>query len=354
MSKQPAMRQSPAKSGRAVAPKSRSAPLRRAARSVHALDYLRAHVAFWPGPESDIVWSVAPAGNLIVPRGFMAAGLIGSRIYVCGGNVPGEPNFDSVETFDIDTHASAEQPALKMPFGWGDMASAVSPTMPVLVLFGGDDHADRTYFCDTANTTWVKGFDLPVHISCHAGVAGPEGKGFYYAIGGNGFPVSDQISDAVHVLKKGFVGWTAAAPLPAPRFNHAAACANGRIYVFGGLGSEYELMDTVEEYDPATNSWTTLSATLPTPRYNLAAATGSNGRIYAIGGMRQCAASDVVEEFDPVAKTWRPLSPMPTARYGAAAVPTNDGRLFVIGGWRKVADKFYVTGVIEAATLPAF
>lgn len=52
---------------------------------------------------------------------------------------------------------------------------------------------------------------------------------------------------------------------------------------------------TVEEYDPQTNSWSTLLC-MPTPRYGLAATTVS-GKVYAIGGYFNGYRS-TNEEFD--------------------------------------------------------
>jgi N-acetylneuraminic acid mutarotase len=310
-----------------------------------------AHSPSVPGPipDVDISWDVAPAGNLVTPRGFMAAALLGTRIYCCGGDMPGEDAFNSVEVFDVTTHISTPQPSLVMPVKWEGMACVVSADFPAFVLFGGS-HSNSCYICDAADMKWLKAADLPVRAACLAGVAGPDGHK-YYAIGGNGYPASSATQATVQVMTN--ATWTTAvAPLNQPRLNHAAATANGRIYVFGGLDKDGYPLATVEEYDPALDSWSQLANPMPTPRYNLAAATGSNGRIYTIGGMYACSAMDVVEEFDPIAKTWRSLSPMPTARYGHAAVATPDGRIFVLGGWRKVSDKFYVTGVVETATLP--
>ena len=111
-------------------------------------------------------------------------------------------------------------------------------------------------------------------------------------------------------------------------------------------------MESVEEYDPATDKWTVLTQPMITPRYDLAAVTGSNGRIYVIGGMRQCSAVDLVEEFNPTTKSWKQMTPMPTPRYGVGVAATTDGRIFVLGGWRKISGTYLATGVIEEGTLP--
>jgi N-acetylneuraminic acid mutarotase len=63
----------------------------------------------------------------------------------------------------------------------------------------------------------------------------------------------------------------------------AVATSNGRIYAIGGSTDLTNPLNTVEEYNPGTNTWTTRANT-PTARYLLGAALGSNTRLYAIGG----------------------------------------------------------------------
>ena len=69
--------------------------------------------------------------------------------------------------------------------------------------------------------------------------------------------------------------------MPTARVSLAAAAgANGKIYAIGGNAVGADATDQVEEYDPATNTWT-VKAHMPTARYSLAAATAPNGKIYA-------------------------------------------------------------------------
>ena len=67
----------------------------------------------------------------------------------------------------------------------------------------------------------------------------------------------------------------------------------------GGKDNTSNHVDTVEVYDPRTNSWTT-EASMPTARAALAAA-GWNGKIYASGGEDAPAGNIlfVMEEFTP-------------------------------------------------------
>lgn len=143
--------------------------------------------------------------------------------------------------------------------------------------------------------------------------------------------------------------WKALAPMPSKRGSALAAVVDDKIYVIGGAstlpGSKetavfpthpHMSVGTVEEYDPATNTWRERSA-MPTPR-NHAAIAAVNGKIYVIGGRVGAAfigfASDisVVEEYDPATDQWSgPRARMPIAR-SAIGAAVYGGRIFVAGG----------------------
>src|SRR5690348_4417292 len=74
--------------------------------------------------------------------------------------------------------------------------------------------------------------------------------------------------------------WTTKAPMPTPRFGLSTCVVNGIIYAIGG--GHTGLFQTVEAYDPATNTWTT-KAPMPTARYDFST-SAVNGIIYAVGG----------------------------------------------------------------------
>lgn len=144
--------------------------------------------------------------------------------------------------------------------------------------------------------------------------------------------------------------WKALAPMPTPRGAAIAFTVNGKIYVIGGegmhpgdapkplwfVGSAHRSLGTVEEYDPATNTWTTRTP-MPTPR-NHAAGGVVNGKIYVIGGrvgsvfVGSSDNLDLVEVYDPTTDKWgASLSRMPTARSGAGFGVYN-GKIYVVGG----------------------
>ena len=143
--------------------------------------------------------------------------------------------------------------------------------------------------------------------------------------------------------------WKALAPMPSKRGSPVAAAVGDKIYVIGGVGlmpgstdtalsfnTTQLVVGTVEEYDPAANTWRERSP-MPTPR-NHAAIGAVNGKIYVIGGRVGAAfiglATDVsvVEEYDPATDKWgAPRARMPTAR-SALGYGVVNGRIYVAGG----------------------
>jgi N-acetylneuraminic acid mutarotase len=110
--------------------------------------------------------------------------------------------------------------------------------------------------------------------------------------------------------------------------NLAATTVNGKIYAIGGTGSA----NTMEVYDPtvATQVWA-LVTSMPTGRQNLAAAT-VNGKIYAIGGFDvNFNPVNTVEAYDPSSNSWSTAASMITAREGLAATDAS-GLIYAVGG----------------------
>lgn len=134
--------------------------------------------------------------------------------------------------------------------------------------------------------------------------------------------------------------WTEKAPLQEVKCNLGVAAVNGRIYAIGGenttgggvkvpeTGFTYDgsVLDTNEEYDPETDTWT-YKQPMPTPRSRFATAVLDN-KIYCIGGLSE---SGVNEVYDPATDTWETKAPMPTARLQVTASVVN-GKIYLIGG----------------------
>ncbi len=130
--------------------------------------------------------------------------------------------------------------------------------------------------------------------------------------------------------------WTRKSDMPTPRWGNTSAVVNGKIYVIGGGVSEPEerILSTVEEYDPATDTWTR-KADIPTARGWMSPSSAVvDGKIYVIGGDTfdgDYRTIPTVEEYDPATDTWTRKADMPTARWGLATVVV-DGKIYAIGG----------------------
>ena len=124
--------------------------------------------------------------------------------------------------------------------------------------------------------------------------------------------------------------------MPTGRWDFSTCVVDGKIYAIGGAGPVYEALRTVEEYDPTTDTWTTKTEML-TARQCLSASV-VNGKIYVIGGGDSSSTTymevetfSTVEEYDPATDTWTTKSPMPTAR-GFHSANVVDGKIYIIGG----------------------
>src|SRR5215212_6293244 len=97
--------------------------------------------------------------------------------------------------------------------------------------------------------------------------------------------------------------WIPLAPMQVARQEVAVAEAGGKVYVIGGIGGG-ETVDTVEQYDPATNSWRFV-APLPRPLHHPAAAS-SGDAIYVIGGYGDLTFTPIADvyRYDVAANVW--------------------------------------------------
>jgi N-acetylneuraminic acid mutarotase len=127
-----------------------------------------------------------------------------------------------------------------------------------------------------------------------------------------------------------------AAPFPEASEELYGVSANGKFYVFGGLGPQWTPKGLMYEFDPGANKWTKKSS-MPLALHHPAWAE-LNGKIYLFGGFvkPEKGPSAWVPinnswEYDPSNDSWRPLAPLPSRR-GAATAAVVGGKIYVIGG----------------------
>jgi len=191
---------------------------------------------------------------------------------------------------------------------------------------------------DPATDTWdITLTDMPSGRSLLYGSASViDGK--IYIIGGQGGPGNTPDSSIV-VYDPATDTWdTTKADIPTPRVIPAMSVVNGKIYVIGGATSGdfgSQGLNTVEAYDPATDTWDTTLTAMPTPRVQMIT-SAVNGMIFTIGGISEFTGTATfyakVEVYDPATDTWDDnFTAMPTPRYGLTDGVVN-GKIYAIGG----------------------
>ena len=128
--------------------------------------------------------------------------------------------------------------------------------------------------------------------------------------------------------------WSTGVNIPTPRTHLAAAVVDEKIYAISGtfgLDTRYEGQKEVEEYDPATDTWTTKADINISRRYFMACTI--NGKIYVFGGTNGLYRNgqNSVEEYDPATDTWTNMTNLPHPKAAASAVAFNE-KAYVMGG----------------------
>jgi N-acetylneuraminic acid mutarotase len=257
----------------------------------------------------------------------------------------------TVEEYDPATNAWAtKQP---MPTARESLGLAAAPNGKLYAVGGyNGSYLATVEEYDPATNAWATKQPMPTARHALGLAAAPNGK--LYAIGGDvnntDFGTVEEYDPATNTWTNcgGTPTVTACKPMTTPRDNFGLAAApNGKLYAIGGEG-ETDDEHTVEEYDPATNTWTNCGGTptvtactpMPTARVFLGLTAAPNGKLYAAGG-GVCCVLATVEEYNPATNTWTncggtptvtACTPMPTTRdlFGLAAAP--NGKLYAVGG----------------------
>jgi len=216
----------------------------------------------------------------------------------------------------------------------------------------GGSYYDHTSVYDPAIPSWVES-TLMISNFTNSAMASVGGKCYLFGgaagIYANANTYQWTPGDSVMIQK---------APMPQGRMGLAAAEYNGKIYSFGGrLQVDSAPTNTIYEYNPSSNLWTTKNAHLINPRcYHAAVTIGS--KIYIIGGWNWDAVLTSVEIYNPINDTISAGTPILYASEsfaGAGYTTTTSnhtyaGTIYISGGrdyssFLNHASKGIVTGV---------
>ena len=305
------------------------------------------------GPTST-TWTASLPGtweigaNMNVALGEVAAGIIGNKMYVVGEANP------STTVYNLSTNTWTAQNIAQRTYKGNHHAAEVINNK--FYLFGGlgaSGGNNKLQIYNPATNSWSLGADLPFGAGSSS-TALINGK--VYLAGGIVYTGSTgSTTNRLVVYDPSTNTWSAdKAPMPQGR-NHAAAATDGsKLYVFGGRGPGSgddnvvaNGFDTLQIYDPATNTWQSSDdagstlAPLPQARGGTGKAVYYNGEFYVMGGETINGAGatannvyDRVDIYNPTTNTWRLGTSMPTARHGIFPVLIGQ-RIYVAGGGTK-------------------
>ncbi|MBT2610830.1 hypothetical protein J7I97_21815 [Streptomyces sp. ISL-87] len=261
-------------------------------------------------------------------------GLYGTCVYVAGGA--------KFEAYRPASTTWSTLPPLKTPRD--SVASATAPCP-------GDGHGDCVYAFGgvsggpslataeaygTQTNTWLTLPPMPAGGRQSAAAATApcaEGLGLrgtcVYVFGGRNtaLPGPSQILNLVEAYSPATNTWATVTPMQTPRVGHggaAAPCPAGLglrgtcVYAVASGAFGVNASQSVEVYSPLLNQWMD-APDIPTGRNFLAAATApcpegmTDGCVYALGGRSETGATlTTVEAYSPVTNAWTTMPPMPT------------------------------------------
>ncbi|WP_159085105.1 Kelch repeat-containing protein [Planctomonas deserti] len=280
-------------------------------------------------------WENGPA--LPVALGEVAGGVIGSSLYLVG------ESSNATLALNVSTGTWRSDLPVRPFVGHHHTAEVIGGK---LYLFGGlGSGAGKVQIFDPATNRWTLGADMP--FAAGSSSSALIGGRVYVAGGIVGSTTTTRVARFDPVANT----WTEIAPMPQGR-NHAASATDGtRMYVAGGRGpgsgdgnSVANGFDTLQVYDPATNTWRSSAtsgsglAPLPQARGGMGKAVFSKGEMFVLGGETATGAGatsqrvyDRVDIYNPQTGTWRLGTPMLTARHGIFPVLVGN-RITVAGG----------------------
>ena len=198
----------------------------------------------------------------------------------------------------------------------GSSTTALTATVTGIPQFGETLYATLYSYISGAWQPIVypftaSGAPVPAVLSLSPALSFSSGvavNGSLYVVGGSN--VGGILGSLEILSASGADTWSAGAAMPTPvNLAMASAPGDGMLYVAGGHGQTVTRENTMQQYNPGSNTWATM-APMPTARYQGAAAS-VGGQVYVAGGWGPSVPYNVLEAYNPVSKFWTSLAPMP-------------------------------------------
>ncbi|MBU2528333.1 hypothetical protein KKF70_02975, partial [bacterium] len=215
-------------------------------------------------------------------------------------------------------------------------ASAVIGTR-IYVIGGENENAETTnkiYFADVDTETgslsqWTKTISMPEQRAWHSAIA--DGNAIYVT---GGYDKNLNKTDAVYYAEidpaRGHCGiWKPITPLPEGIVNHQSAVAGGKIYV----KSSNLIYSADIQSGGRAGSWVKSESQIPYDIGRGFSTVKHNNRVYFIGGENSAEVYKAKLTFAGVTEGFdiQRQEPLPDVRYDGAAV-SHQGKIYLIGG----------------------
>lgn len=221
---------------------------------------------------------------------------------------------------------------LALNIAYGDTAPEdtsklwVKTSEPVNVLIDPNALAGDCMVVDTGAT-------LPRCINDYAAAAAVDNKIYIFG----GVDVNDNVVNTINVYDtETSIFSTLDVTLPTAIERLGAAAVGTKIYLFGGLDVSGNELDTIYVFDTEANSITTLTTTLPGARFGLSPAT-INSKIYLFGGYDSEGYATEIFKFDTLTNTITNITVSPswirTCVGGEIATAVIGTKIYLFGGY---------------------
>ena len=151
-----------------------------------------------------------------------------------------------------------------------------------------------------------------------------NGKIHYF---GGGYPNSGTPLTSHYVYNPTTDLWLPAADLPIARVIMEAAAINGKLYAISGQPEKAR----VDEYNPATDTWTTKNP-LPDNNFWYSAMVVMNNEIYRIGGGGYTAPVSHIHKYNALTDSWSNIASLPLALHAPAGAALGN-LIYIAGGY---------------------
>lgn len=266
---------------------------------------------------------LAPAGqwlkraSLTQPRSWLGTASVGGKIYAIGGMTGAEGRrVEDNEVFDPRTNAWT----WLAPMPYPSASAGTLELNDLIYVIGGNLDSGATGMMQVYDPTRnIWNTRLPPMPTPRYDFAVAHIGNVIYAFGG----FERSVMKVVEAFDATTWQWRGLAPMREARYAFDALVMDGKIYAFGGRG-ERDALDTIEVFDPQSQTWSILNTKIPEP----------------LAGFGLIQADELVHlvkydkhfVYDPKTNVWHTdLPPMPTARHGLD-LEYIDGVIYAIGG----------------------